>query len=238
MKVASLSLAALLAIPASGKPLRGGAKDLAEDEAAHTARVLQGSLSMIQGSAEYAWDGKWPATTTEATAAGDWSDWKGSKSSKATSSKSSKSSSKDGGWSAPPTGKACGPVDYEGIWTYISQGGGTPYITMITCPEYLHGDCQIADNAINQVDCGVIGTITSSGMFRNDDGNCAFKPVALDLLNPTAISVPQELGCPSVTSGARSGDFLLFLYGSGNQDLNAPMYYNKDAPRHGFKINK
>jgi hypothetical protein len=83
----------------SKKPLRRGEKALAEDE---PARVLQGSLSMIQGDAEYAWDGKWPATTTTtvATDAGDWADWKGtSKSSKSTSSKGSK----DGWWSASPT---------------------------------------------------------------------------------------------------------------------------------------
>jgi len=68
----------------SKKPLRGGAKDLAEDE---PARVLQGSMSMIQGDAQHYWDPKWPAptTTAEATEAADWSDWKGSKSGKSTS---------------------------------------------------------------------------------------------------------------------------------------------------------
>ena len=67
-----ISIVALLAIQGataqlSKKPLRGGAKDLAEDE----ARVLEGrrlSMSMIQSPGEYQWDGKWPAeTTTEAT---------------------------------------------------------------------------------------------------------------------------------------------------------------------------
>ena len=83
----------------SKKPLRGGAKDLAEDE---PARVLQGSMSMIQGDAQHYWDPKWPAptTTAEATEAADWSDWKGT--SKASKSTTSSKGSKDW-WSAAPT---------------------------------------------------------------------------------------------------------------------------------------
>jgi hypothetical protein len=112
----------------SKKPLRGnGAKDLEEDEAAHKDRVLQGSvsMSMIQGTGEYAWDSKWQATTTtEATDAGDWSDWKGSsKGSKTSSAKAAKSSSKD--WWSSKSGKwsggggwkpSCGPEDIEGVY--------------------------------------------------------------------------------------------------------------------------
>jgi len=100
--IAAISVASGASAQHSKKPLRRGAKDLAEDE---PARVLQGSMSMIQGDAEYAWDGKWPATTTtEATEVADWSDWKGtSKASKSSSTKSGKSSSKDGWWSAAPT---------------------------------------------------------------------------------------------------------------------------------------
>ena len=98
--LAIISVASGASAQLSKKPLRGGAKDLAEDEAAHTARVLQGSMSMVQGDAEYAWDGKWPATTTEATEVGDWADWKGN--SKASKSTTSSKGSKDW-WSAAPT---------------------------------------------------------------------------------------------------------------------------------------
>ena len=121
MKISIVALLAIQGVTAqlSKKPLRGGAKDLAEDE----ARVLEGrrlSMSMIQSPGEYQWDGKWPEeTTTEATKAGDWSDWKGnSKASKSTSTKSSKSSDKDW-WSPAPT-VSNAPTDakeWDGWWS-------------------------------------------------------------------------------------------------------------------------
>ena len=89
----------------SKRPLRSGAKDLAEDEAVDKARVLQESMSMMvqEGIAEYIWNGKWPApeTTTEATEAS----WEGT--SKASKSKGSKDWWSDSNCPAPDTCKDC-----------------------------------------------------------------------------------------------------------------------------------
>ncbi len=127
----------------------------------------------------------------------------------------------------------CGPADYQGVWAYISQGSGASYTTEVTCPSYLDGDCQIADQAINSQDCGVLGTIKKDDMFRDEHGNCAFKPVAL-----TTLSGPEDTQCPTVVSGKRDEKFLLFLFGDNpNPNLEDPEYYNADAPRHGLAIN-
>lgn len=131
------------------------------------------------------------------------------------------------------SGTTCGPADFQGIWQYFSPGSGNSYTTIVTCPSYLNGDCQIADQAINLEDCGVLGTIKKADMFRDENGNCAFKPVAL-----TTITAPEDKQCPTVVSASRDGQFLLFLFGK-NQDPNLenPDYYNSDTPRHGLMIN-
>lgn len=103
----------------------------------------------------------------------------------------------------------------------------------VTCPSYLDGNCQIAEQAINVDDSSSMGTIKKGDMFRDENGNCAFKPVAV-----TTIRCPEDTQCATVVSASRDGEFLLFLWGDKKDpNLENPEYYNADSPRHGLKIN-
>ena len=127
---------------------------------------------------------------------------------------------------------ACTGADYEGVWAYVSQGTGNSFSTMITCPPFLNGDCQIMDQGLNTKDCSIIGMIKTTDMF-SDGGNCAFKPVRMGLVNSNDFKQ-----CPTIVSAVRDGNYLLFSWGDKpNPDLENPVYYNADTPRHGLRIN-
>ena len=87
------------------------------------------------------------------------------------------------------------------------------------------------DQAVNIADCGVIGTIKKNKMKKNKKGECTFKPTALT--ERTSIG-----GCATVVEGERDGDYMLFLFGDGTQDLDNPVYYNAGSPRQGLRTNK
>ena len=126
----------------------------------------------------------------------------------------------------------CNGDDYEGVWAYVSQGTGNSFSTMITCPPFLNGDCQIMDQGLNTKDCSIIGMIKTTDMF-SDGGNCAFKPVRMGLVNSNDFKQ-----CPTIVSAVRDGGYLLFSWGDKpNPDLENPVYYNAGTPRHGLRIN-
>ena len=120
----------------SKRPLRSGAKDLAEDEAVDKARVLQESMSMMvqEGIAEYIWNGKWPApeTTTEATEAS----WEGT--SKASKSKGSKDWWSDSNCPAPDTCKDC--LDAECPLSNCTAPD--------TCKDCLDAECPLSGTCV------------------------------------------------------------------------------------------
>ena len=75
-------------------------------------------------------------------------------------------------------------------------------------------------------------------MFRDENGNCAFKPVALATISVPEGGEEEDYQCPTVVSGSRDEKFLLFLFGDNpDPDLEDPEYYNEEYPRHGLKIN-
>jgi len=101
----------------------------------------------------------------------------------------------------------------------------------ITCPSVLGGFCQIMDQGIAEVSCGVIGIIQQDMMYKNSNGECAFKP--------TATTEVTSIGdCVTVTAGERDGDYMLILFGRGPQDLNNPSFYNAGSPRNALRTNK
>ena len=128
---------------------------------------------------------------------------------------------------------ACSASAFEGVWAYVSQGSGNSFSTMITCPPSLDGNCQIMDQGLNTKDCAIIGTIKTTDMQEDDEGNCYFDPIYMGLVNSNGFKQ-----CPSVVSAKREGEYLLFLWGDKpNPDLSDPVYYNLDDPRHGRRIN-
>ena len=135
---------------------------------------------------------------------------------------------------AADSGDDCNGSAFEGVWAYVSQGSGNSFSTMITCPPFLNGDCQIMDQGLNTKDCSIIGTIKTTDMKEDVDGNCFFDPVRMGLVNSNDFKQ-----CPTVVSAKRDGDYLLFLWGDKpNPDLENPVYYNPDDPRHGLRINQ
>ena len=130
---------------------------------------------------------------------------------------------------------ACSASDFEGVWAYISQGTGNSFSTMITCPPFLNGDCQIMDQGLNTQDCAIIGTIKTTDMEKDPvSGECFFNPIRMGLVNSNDFKQ-----CPTLVSAQREGDYLLFRWGDKpNPDLEDPVYYNADEPRHGIRINK
>ena len=128
---------------------------------------------------------------------------------------------------------ACSASAFEGVWAYVAQGSGNSFSTMITCPPSLDGNCQIMDQGLNTKDCAIIGTIKTTDMQEDDEGNCYFDPIYMGLVNSNGFKQ-----CPSVVSAKREGEYLLFLWGDKpNPDLSDPVYYNLDDPRHGRRIN-
>lgn len=88
------------------------------------------------------------------------------------------------------------------------------------------------DQGFSTEDCGVLGEIKKEKIFKNSNGECAFKPTELE-------EVTDIGGCPTITEGERDGEYMLFFFGEGNnQSLDDPEYYNADDPRHGLRTNK
>ena len=67
---------------------------------------------------------------------------------------------------AADSGDDCNGSAFEGVWAYVSQGSGNSFSTMITCPPFLNGDCQIMDQGLNTQDCAIIGTIKTTDMEK------------------------------------------------------------------------
>ena len=102
----------------------------------------------------------------------------------------------------------------------------------------MEGSCQFMDQAVNLQDCAGIGTITPDDMYLNEHGQCAFKAIALTLVNDNGFTGL----CPTVMEASREEEYLLLLFGdaAGNTplDLEDPVYYNAGTPRQALQINK